>query len=259
MFERLWRRWVLMEEASSGDAGASSGSGGAAAGGGQSGAGGQAAGASAGADAAAASLTPPASLLGDGTTPETPPADGKKPEEPAGEKKPEEPAKADEPVKYEAFKLPEGVTLDEAKLGEFTKIAGEAKIPQEVAQKMIDLYAAEAKQVSEAPYRAWTELQNKWQAEVKADPVIGGANLDKNLAATKAGLNALLGDDAKKFYDALNITGAGNNPDILRGLFKAAAPHAPASPVSGNPGTSKKSPGETLYPNQAKLGNGHEG
>jgi hypothetical protein len=197
-------------------------------------------------------LTPPASLLND------PPPDAPKPED-APADKPADAPKPDETIKYEAFKLPEGLTLDEAKMGEFSKIASEAKMPQEVAQKLVDLYTSELKQLTEAPMRAWTELQTKWQDEVRNDPVIGGQNLEKNLAATKAGLNALLGEDSKAFFDALNITGAGNNPAILRGLMKAAAPHAPATPVSGSPGKAAKSAGQTLYPTMAGLGNGHEG
>ena len=266
MFKRLWLRYVFMEEAGGSDgggaaAGASGAAAGAAASAGQSGAGGQAGAAGAGEAAGAASkgdagLTPPESLLGDGSEGQS---GEKKPEEAAGEKKPAEGAKPDEPIKYEAFKLPEGVTLDEAKLAAFTKLAGDAKIPQEAAQSILDMYTSEIKQAVEAPYRAWTDLQTQWRDEVINDPVFGGANLEKNLAATKAGMNALLGEDAKSFFEALNITGAGNNPAIVRGLIKAAAPHAPASPVAGQPGKTSKSAGETLYPNQSKLGNGHEG
>lgn len=260
MFKRLMHRWVLMNEAGGDDggtsaAGAAGATGAVSAGDGQSGSGGQDGGAGTGevgsAAAAGDGLTPPESLLGkDGT-------EANAAEKPAD--KVADQTTPDEPITYEAFKTPDGVTLDEAKLGEFTKIAAEAKMPQEVAQKMIDLYTAEAKQVAEAPMRAWTELQSKWQDEVRSDPVIGGQNLDKNLAATKAGINALLGEDAKSFFEALNITGAGNNPAILRGLMKAAAPHAPATPVGGNPGSGTKSPGQTLYPKMAGLGNGHEG
>lgn len=247
MFKRLMHRWMLLEGESTGDAPA----------------GGAAAAAPAAAPAGAPvtpaadpGLTPPASLLND--KPADAPAD-----KPAGDKPADKPADKpvdDKPIEYEAFKLPEGMKPDEAKLGEFTKLAAESKIPQEVAQKLVDLYSAEIKQVSEAPMRAWTELQTKWQDEVRNDPVIGGANLDKNLAATKAGLNNLLGDDASKFFEALNVTGAGNNPDIVRGLFKAAQAHAPATPVAGKPaGGASKSAGATLYPQMAGLGNGHEG
>ena len=197
-------------------------------------------------------LTPPESLLSDKAD------DAQKPEGNADATKPEDTPKPDEPVKYTDFTLPEGVTLDEAKFGEFQKIAGEAKLPQEVAQKFVDLYTSELKQLTEAPMRAWTQLQSEWQEAVRNDPVIGGANLDKNLAATKAGLKNLLGEESKSFFEALEITGAGNNPAILRGIMKAAAPHAPASPVAGSPGKPSKTAGETLYPKMAGLGNGYE-
>ncbi len=237
MFKRLMQRFMLLEgEGGAGDAPAS--------------------GAPAAAPAAAPTpavdpgLTPPESLLND--KPADAPAD--KPED-----KPEDKPADDKPIEYTDFKLPEGMTLDAEKLGAFKTMAAEAKLPQEVAQKFVDLYSAEIKAISEAPMRAWTEMQNKWQEAVRNDPVIGGANLDKNLAATKAGLNNLLGEDAPKFFEALNITGAGNNPDIIRGLFKAAQPHAPATPVAGSPGKGSKSAGATLYPTMAGLGNGHEG
>jgi hypothetical protein len=238
MFKRFMNRWMLLE-GESGDVPA----GGAPA----------AAPAADAAPAAPADLTPPESMLNDK------PADDAKPGDKPADDKPADPPKPDEPITYEAFKTPEGLALDEAKVAEFSKLAAEAKMPQEVAQKFVDLYTAELKQLTEAPMRAWTALQNQWQEEVRNDPVIGGANLDKNLAATKAGLSNLLGEEAKAFFDALNITGAGNNPAILRGLMKAAAPHAPASPVAGSPAKPAKSAGATLYPTMAGLGNGHEG
>lgn len=238
MFKRMMNRWMLLE-----------GEGGDIPAGGAS----AAAPAADAAPAAPADLTPPESMLNDK------PADDAKPAEKPADEKPADPPKPDEPITYEAFKTPDGMTLDEAKVAEFSKLAAEAKMPQEVAQKFVDLYTAELKQLTEAPMRAWTALQNQWQEEVRNDPVIGGANLDKNLAATKAGLSNLLGEEAKAFFDALNITGAGNNPAILRGLMKAAAPHAPASPVAGSPAKPAKTAGATLYPTMAGLGNGHEG
>ncbi len=260
MFNRLWKRFLLLEEA--GDAGAGGGgtaapaaataNAGAAAATGEAGAGN---GAAAGAEAAAGDgLTPPESLLGDK------PGEEKKPEE-GGEKKEGE-GKGEEakPIEYTDFKVPDGVTLDPAQMDAYKAIAGKHNLPQETAQELVDMHVAEIKKAQEAPYRAWNELQTKWRDEVKNDPVIGGANLEKNLASTKAGLQSLLGNDAPKFFEALNITGAGNNPDIVRGLMKAAAPHAPATPIAGSPGNSggQKTAGATLYPTQAGLGNGHQ-
>ena len=237
MFNRLMRRWALLEGE-----------------GGDAPAGGAPAAAPAPAAPAApaapdAGLTPPESLLNDA------PADAPKPED----KPADAPAEPDKPIEYEAFKLPEGVEMNAEKLGEFSKIAADAKLPQDVAQKFVDLYSSELKALQEAPMRAWTELQNTWRDQVKNDPEIGGANLDKNLATTKAGLKNLLGEGADAFFAALNVTGAGNNPEIIRGLFKAAQSHAPASPVAGRPASGSKSAGSTLYPTMNGLGNGHEG
>ena len=239
MFARLMRRWALLE-GEGGDAPA-----------------GGAAAAAPAVDPAATpakpdtSLTPPESLLGD--KPADAPAD-----KPADDKPVDKPAD-DKPIEYKDFTLPEGLTVDAEKLAKFTTLAGEAKLPQEVAQKFVDLYSAELKALSDAPMKAWTEMQNKWQDEVRNDPEIGGKNLDKNLAATKVGLKNLLGEQADEFFEALSFTGAGNNPDIIRGLFKAASPHAPASPVAGRPAGGTKSAGSTLYPTMNGLGNGHEG
>lgn len=253
MFNRLFHRFMVMEEAGGGSAGGSSAAPAAApAAAPVAPAAAPAAAAPDAVPAADTGLTPPDSLLGD-----KPAAEGEKPAE-----KPAEAAKQEEakPIEYTDFKLPEGLTVDETKVGEFKTLASELGIPQEGAQKLMDLYANEIKQISEAPMRAWTDLQTQWRDEVKNDPVIGGANLERNLAATKAGLNNLLGESAGKFFEALNITGAGNNPEIVRGLMKAAAPHAPATPIRGNPAGSSgsKSAGATLYPTMAGLGNGHE-
>lgn len=241
MFNRLFKRWALMEEVAV-EGGAS---------------GGAATTTAAATDAAATETTAvdtglkmPDSLLGDPAV-----------ETKEGEVKTEE-TKVEEakPIEYTDFKVPDGLTIDAEKLGAFKAIAAEAKMPQEVAQKMLDIYTAEFKQITEAPMRAWTALQNTWRDEVKNDPVIGGANLDKNLATVKTGLKNLLGEDAGKFFEALNITGAGNNPEIVRGLLKAAAPHAPATAVNGSPGKGGgKTAGATLYPTMNGLGNGHEG
>jgi hypothetical protein len=246
MLKRMFMRYVLMNE--------------------QSAEGGAGGGASPASTAAAASAAPAAETAAAAAPAATAAQDGLKAPEsllgtnPAGEaEKPGEqpkPGEETKPIEYTDFKVPEGVQLDAEKVGEFKTIASQLGIPQEGAQKLMDLYANEIKQVAEAPQRAWNDLQTKWRDEVKNDPVIGGANLDKNLATTKAGLKALLGADAVKFFDALSMTGAGSNPDIVRGLMKAAAPHAPADPVNGNPARSEKSPGERLYPAMKGLANG---
>lgn len=200
----------------------------------------------------AEALTPPEQLLSDSPVEEV-----KQEEAKPEDAKPEEKEEA-APIEYEEFTLPEGVQLEAEKLDKFKEVAASLGLQQEGAQQLVDMYASEIKELAEAPYKAWFELQKTWQNEIKSDPEIGGANLERNLAQTKAGLNAVLGQDAAKFYEALNMTGAGNNPAIVKAMIKLAAQHSPASPVRGNPASVSKSPGATLYPSQAGLGNGHD-
>lgn len=158
-----------------------------------------------------------------------------------------------EPIKYEDFTLPEGSTLNEELRDQFTGILSEAKVPQDVAQKLVDLYGGEMKKLADAakaPYQAWHDTQRDWQKAVAADAEIGGANLEPMKAEVAKVIDAIAGDQAPALRKALAFTGAGNNPDVLRFLFRAAqAMNEGATVQGGNPtkeGTT--SVAKTLYP-----------
>lgn len=267
MFKRLFMRWVLLEEAGgAGDAGGGGAPASAAPAATPPAAGAPAAAPAGGATTGAVDGMPKSALGGGDETP--PPAGGEKIQD--GEPKTGEPPKTgEEPLTYEKFNLPEGVTLDDTKLAAFTKVAGDARISQEVAQQLVDLYTAELTEAVNGAreaamseqVKAWGDLNSKWNEEARADPVIGGADFDKNLGAMKTALNNVLGKDAPEFFAALDVYGSGtNHPAILRGLFKALQVHMPPTPVAGAPSRSAgRSPAQALYPNQQGLGNGYEG
>jgi hypothetical protein len=133
----------------------------------------------------------------------------------------------------------------------------------EAAQLLVDELKTSvevaAKSVNDANLKTWSDMQKGWQDEVRADPNIGGPKLDASIAATRQGAEALLGDKAAQaLYKALNITGAGNHPDVVRALYTAFSRHAPATGVQGSPAAPAPGPktaGQTLYPNQPGLGN----
>ncbi len=100
------------------------------------------------APAADTGLTPLASLVNDNVV--DPPADAAA--KPEGEAKPE--AVVKEPISYTDFTLPEGVTLQDEALDGFKTLASESGIPQEAAQKMLDMYVKDVKAIQEAPMRA---------------------------------------------------------------------------------------------------------
>ena len=79
------------------------------------------------------------------------------------ENKEEKPAGA--PDQYEAFKVPEGVTIDETAATEFGTLAKELNLTQENAQKLVD-YQIKFQQAQNAKLDALTRKQSDdWRAE----------------------------------------------------------------------------------------------
>lgn len=123
------------------------------------------------------------------------------------------------PEKYE-FKVPEGVQLDETLVGEFTPIAKELNLDNAQAQKLVDLYTKTRAADTQKLYDAWAQTHEKWVGEAKADKEIGGANFDANVAIAKKAMNAAQLGGGKDLVEALNVTGAGNHPAIIRFFYK---------------------------------------
>jgi len=148
------------------------------------------------------------------------------------------------PEEYAEFSFPEGVTLDEAGIAEFKSFAKEQDLTQEQAQKVLEYGGEKLRERMQAPYKAWSETQEKWQAEVKADPEIGGTKFEESIKA--ASLVFLPGEsnpfvkdpaEAQALRDALNTTGAGNNPAMVRLFVKIGRLLAEPGPLPvGRPG-----------------------
>src|SRR5262249_52216350 len=72
-----------------------------------------------------------------------------------------------EPSAYEAFRLPDGVTVDAEQLAEASELFRSASLSQEQAQKFVDLAVARETQAAQRGLRAFVDLQNKWVSEIK--------------------------------------------------------------------------------------------
>lgn len=121
---------------------------------------------------------------------------------------------------YGEFKLPEGYAVDEKAMGEFAGLAKEAGLDQAQAQKFIDMASQREIAAANKGVQAFVDLQTKWHGEVMSDPEIGGAKWD----ATKASIDRLMDRLAiPGLREAMNLTGAGNNPAIVRSYARLAA------------------------------------
>lgn len=149
---------------------------------------------------------------------------------------------------YKEFTLPEGMTVDEPGMKAATDLFKEARLPQEQAQKFIDLAVGREKAAAEASVKAYVELQNKWVSEIKADPEIGGDRLDATMASCARAIDRLAVPGLK---DALNMTGAGNHPAIVKAFNRLGQllSEDRFRPGNGAPPAATQTPADKLYPN----------
>lgn len=163
------------------------------------------------------------------------------------------------------IKLPDGFTPvpDEIK-SEFVEILNDAeKTPQQRMEALVGLQSKVMTESVDAIREAWNDQQTKWQEEVKADPVVGGANMTENLAQvsklietfgsaeTDATKKAAEVEDLRK---ALDHTGAGNHPAVVRFLFRVAKELNEPTAVQGNPAATTASAASKLFPTMAASG-----
>lgn len=168
------------------------------------------------------------------------------------EPSPEEAPAAPEPLTWETINLPEGFTVDEKSRDSFLEIMNDDKLSgAERAQKLVDLQTGLMQQMAEANFKAWTDLQTQWQDEIRADPEIGGDKLDPALGGIAKLVDRY---GSKELREAMDATGAGNNPHIIRFLHKIAKDLNEGGPVLGAPSESKESLADRMYPSMKKQG-----
>lgn len=121
------------------------------------------------------------------------------------------------PPGYGEFKLPEGVSLDAEQLKPATELFAESGLSQEQAQKFIDLAMARESAAQQRGVQAFVDLQNQWVSEIKADPDIGGDRLKASLSSAARAIDRL---NVPGLREALNFTGAGNHPAVVKAFVR---------------------------------------
>ena len=116
-------------------------------------------------------------------------------------------------VEYTDFAVPEGMEMDAEVLTNFKGIAKELGIPQEAAQKLIDLQASLETKRSAAAEQAQAAQKQQWADQIKADPELGGANFDKTV---ETAVKAVEKYGTPELRSLLNETGIGNHPELVK-------------------------------------------
>jgi hypothetical protein len=154
-------------------------------------------------------------------------------------------AAAPAPAEY-ALTVPPGMNADEPLFGAFKEIAAKHGLTLEAAQDIVDMVAPKLTEALTQPYQLWKKTQENWQAEAKADAEFGGPDFARNMASIAKVLDQYCDP---KLRDALNVTGAGNHPAIIRSFWRLAQILTePSHVAAAKPASVSKDPAGVMYP-----------
>ena len=152
---------------------------------------------------------------------------------------------------YGDFKLPEGASVDDESLKAASTLFADSGLSQEQAQKFIDLAVSREQAAARKGVQAFVDLQTKWVSEIKADPDIGGDKFQASIASAARAIDRLA---IPGLREALDLTGAGNNPAIVKAFARIGQMISEDRfrPGNGAPPAAAKSPAEVIYGVQPK-------
>ncbi len=157
---------------------------------------------------------------------------------PEGETKP---AESEAPATFDlaAVKLPEGVTLDEETGKAFAELFNKADLSQQDrGQQLLDLHVkalgnlqTQANEAMQTQAReTWTKMNDEWRGQIKDLPEFK-ANPDAEAGKVLQALKAVGADE--KFFQAMDLTGAGNHPAVMQVLHRLSKPFIEGGAVGG--------------------------
>jgi hypothetical protein len=171
--------------------------------------------------------------------------DGKPAEGKPADDKPAEDKPQGAPDEYADFTAPEGVTLNAEAIDALKAFAKEKNLTQEDAQKLVDMGA----QVTQANVARLNEqiaqVQAQWLDAAKTDKEFGGDALNENLAIAARARETFGTPELKA---ALDTTGMGNHPEVVRFFVRVGKAISEDRLVAGTTRPAQVSREQRMYP-----------
>lgn len=164
--------------------------------------------------------------------------------------------------KYDQFALPEGITLDNERVGKFTELLSDLELSgkashdvvQQFGQKAVDFYLEEVKQYGENLTKyyqtTWDKQKTAWKEATLSDPEIGGNRIQTTLDSVLGFIRTHGGtaEQQKEFRNVMETSGLGNHPAVIRLFANAAVAYKEGKPLAApKPIQETKSKTETMY------------
>ena len=144
------------------------------------------------------------------------------------------------PEHYEPFDAGNGLMADEETVGEFANIARQVGLSQEEAQNVFTSLMPTFESIGRKRMEGWTA---DWAKQSSVDKEFGGQNFQANLRVANSALKKF---STPEFTKLLQITGLGNNPEVIRVFYRIGQQMTQDKGVTGG-GAPQNLP--KLYPN----------
>ena len=154
------------------------------------------------------------------------------------------------PDKYE-FTVPDGSLLEPAAVERIAAYAKAQGLSQTQAQALVERESAAAAAIKEGQVALVEDKKGEWMETAKTDKEIGGDMFPKNAELAKRVVARYFTD---AFKEALENTGLGNHPELMRGLVRIGKSMTEDQLVLPGAAGAKtpKDPAEILYGEKAK-------
>ena len=151
------------------------------------------------------------------------------------------------PESYADFSMPEGIELDAAAIESATPLFKELGLTQEQAQTLVDFQAQQVQAGVKGQVDAYDQLMDGWKTASQNDSEFGGDDFEKSIGIARTAIDKFGTPELSKL---LHEQGIGNNPEMIRFMWKVGKLTSEDNPGGGNPApTPAKDRVSILYPN----------
>lgn len=157
----------------------------------------------------------------------------------------------DNPFKPEEIKFSDPSFKVDPEMGAaLAAVVNKFGISRDAVAELMSLQEKATLANSEAGSRDWAKTQEEWTAAVMKDPELGGSKWPQVQTQIGTLMDTFGTPELRQAFD---LTGAGNNPHVVRFMSKVAAQLTESGFISsGKGGGGQKTDAEILYPNQGK-------
>lgn len=160
-----------------------------------------------------------------------------------------------------SFKSADGRDFDKSLIDRATPVFKELGLDQAAAQKLVDVWNELSKTEGDRLTKLVNDTRAEWREGINKDPAMSGKleQIKTDIGRMKDAIFANKPDARKAFEDAMNLTGAGDHPAIVKAWWSASEAYREGQHISGNgpsrhgqaePGAPERpSAAAAMYPN----------